>query len=212
MSQLQTAYSKLANYLFTPVDQIDTGWLKQWLAPFKGVAHQVELSQLARRWIQKAHEHESLRAPIDTPDLKPDELWLISDIEIQKELARFLGETSCASHVRRVIDRSGIDRLRDQLGLDTHRDILFGPNLEVKGICTDVFMAHLDSDLCDFLTSVGIGLLESTLSPENTFGHMRMRYAFSPKAWEKRFSGLSCDKTELNTLILDFVTKKTHGV
>ena len=109
--------------------------------------------------------------------------------------------------IKQVVNRQGIDNIRAQLGVDVHLEIISSPGIPVDGLCEDVFFEHLDHDLAGYVLSIGIALLAKTVAPLGDFALQRMRFSFSPTAWETRATDIHVD---LN-YVSEFIQKRLNN-
>lgn len=173
-------------------------WLRQFVSGDGRLLDQVMNSRTARllltRRLYKFHE---VAVP-DRVKLRANQEWLIEDHESQRELARRLGRDALHDWIRRTVRASAVVMLRGELGEEGYRRALAGPGLSVEGLDRVAFEAAVQrGQVGEFFVSVGAALLETTTDGGDPFCGLRMRFAFSPGAWQSRPRGILVDADEL---------------
>jgi hypothetical protein len=193
------------DFLLPDALTVHLDWLRQLTAGDRTLLSHLLRSRSARllltRRLYKAHE-------IAVPDrvrLQPHQQWLLKDHETQRDLARRLGADALHGWIRTTVRASWVATLRGELGEDGYRQALAGPGLAVEGLEREAFDTALQQQrVADYFTALGAALLETTTSRSDPFCRLRMRFAFSPHAWQARPRGIRVDPDDLAQRIADF--------
>lgn len=190
--------SRWMSFLRPDAWTVHTDWLRQFAAGNSHLLSQLMNSRTARlllsRRLYKLHE-----VPVpERVKLQANQQWLLEDHESQRALARRLGRDALHDWIRRTVRASAVVILRGELGEDGYRRALAGPGLSVEGLDRLAFETALQKgQVGEYLVSVGAALLETTTEGGDPFCGLRMRFAFSPSAWECRPRGIRVDSDEL---------------
>jgi hypothetical protein len=193
------------DFLLPDALTVHVDWLRQLTAGDRTLLQHLLASRPARllltRHLYKVHE-------IAVPDrvrLQPHQQWLLKDHETQRGLARQLGTDALHAWIRTTVRASWVATLRGELGEDGYRRALAGPGIAVQGLDREVFDAALQQQrIGDYFVALGAALLETTTNRGDPFCRLRMRFAFSPRAWQSRPRGVRADPDELARHIADF--------
>ena len=186
------------DFLLPDALSVHTDWLRQFTAGDGQLLAKVMRSRSARllltRRLYKLHE---IAVP-DRVKLRANQQWLLMDHEAQRALARRLGRDALHDWIRRTVRTSAVVMLRNELGTDGYRRALAGPGLAVEGLDRYSFETALQQGhIGNYFVSVGAALLETTTDGGDPFCGLRMRFAFSPGAWQCRPRGIRVDADEL---------------
>ena len=190
--------SRWMSFLRPDAWTVHTDWLRQFTAGNSHLLAQVMNSRTARlllsRRLYKFHE-------ISVPErvkLQANQQWLLEEHESQRALARRLGRDALHDWIRRTVRANAVVMLRGELGAEGYRRALAGPGLSVEGLDRFAFEAALQNgQIGEYFVSVGAALLETTIDGGDPFCGLRMRFAFSPGAWECRPRGIRVNADEL---------------
>ncbi len=186
------------DFLLPDALTVHTDWLRQFTAGDGQLLAKVLRSRSARllltRRLYKLHE---IAVP-DRVKLQANQQWLLLDHEAQRALAQRLGRDALHDWIRQTVRASAVVMLRHELGEDGYRCALAGPGLPVEGLDRFSFETALQrGQVCNYFISVGAALLETTADGGDPFCGLRMRFAFSPSAWQCRPRGIRVDPDEL---------------
>lgn len=190
--------SRWMSFLRPDAWTVHTDWLRQFTAGNSHLLAQVMNSPTARlllsRRLYQLHE-------ISVPErvrLQANQQWLLEDHEAQRALARRLGRDALHDWIRTTVRASAVVILRGELGEEGYRRALAGPGLSVEGLDRFAFETALQKgQLGEYFVSVGAALLETTTDGGDFFCALRMRFAFSPSAWQCRPRGIRVDADDL---------------
>jgi hypothetical protein len=190
--------SRWMSFLRPDAWTVHTDWLRQFTAGNNHLLAQLMNSRTARLLLsRRLYKFHQIPVP-ERVKLQANQQWLLEDHESQRALARRLGTDALHDWIRRTVRASDVVMLRSELGDEGYRRALAGPGLSVAGLDRPAFEAALrKGQVGEYFVSVGAALLETTTDGGDPFCGLRMRFAFSPSAWECRPRGIRVDPVEL---------------
>ncbi len=199
-----------ARFYLPSVDDVHEGWLAS-LTEQGALPCPVE-GQHARR-----QANGMLLQAFNLPQHRPRELsgvcaWLLLPPGRQRRLAHRLAVAAHANDVRHIIDKDTVAALIEQLSDSGYRRALRAPSLSTRlNDGSTLPAAPLVSALRAgqaqaYLARLGAALLEQTVSQDDSFARIRMRFAFSPDCWRRRPRGLQTESSSLRTQVLEFLS------
>jgi hypothetical protein len=204
---MNTNARRWMDFLLPDALTVHTDWLRQFTAGDGQLLSRLMSSRTARmlltRRLYKLHE---IAVP-ERVKLRANQQWLLMDHEAQRALARRLGRDALHDWIRKTVRASAVVMLRNELGEDGYRRALAGPGLSVTGLDRYSFETALQrGEVGNYFVSVGAALLETTTDSGDPFCALRMRFAFSPSAWQCRPRGVRVDADELARRIAEPVS------
>ncbi|MGH1543926.1 MAG: hypothetical protein ACRBHB_26265 [Arenicella sp.] len=201
---------QLKKLLLPTVDTVHYDWLEalighQWLDKCMNNPHARKL--LNRR----LHSHYDIEVP-QKHDLSPHQQWLLLNVTQQNDLAMELGKRVSIPYLRKLISQQEVKLAQQQLGVDQYQSLLQQEAIDVSGTylvdghegCIDVLLCNAlqEQRLEKVLVSVGIGVLENTVSEQQAFFQLRMRFAFPRHCWKQRPSIQVLNQAELEQWLI----------
>lgn len=183
-------------------------WIRDQLKADDTLLAQITRSPTARRLLTRA-AHQRLHITVPARgSLAQHQQWLLFAHPQQVLLARNLGTEALHDFIRTTVDARSVAVLKEALGEDGYRRAVSGTGLPTEGLDRSQFEEALKRGrLTEFITGVGITLLETTTLAGDPFCQMRMRFAFSPACWRARPRGVQVDDARLHARILELAAE-----
>jgi hypothetical protein len=183
-------------------------WVRDLLKGDDTLLAQVARSPTARRLLTRgAHQRLHITVP-SKGSLAPHQQWLLYAHPQQVLLARNLGTEALHDFIRTTVEARSVAILKEALGEDGYRRAVSGPGLPTEGLDRSQFEEALKRGrLTEYITGVGIALLETTTLAGDPFCQMRMRFAFSPACWRARSRGVRVEDAQLHARITELGTE-----
>ncbi len=201
MNKNLTSLQGFTELMLPRASNIDPAWLNKLVptAVLELLNGSREGSRLLTRQLYKRYR---IAVPSQS-SLQPQQQWLLLENRLQKQLARRLGSLACATFIRTSVKKEAVKKLSTVLGHAQYRALLTQPALPVTGLHkTDFDNALLNAQIADFLTAVGVALLELTLHDADPFFKLRIKFVFPPRCLNLRpQQPLAMEKEELAAVI-----------